>query len=511
MMLALALVGCTHHKVEGPTPSPAAVPAVSTDPLADKIQTIVVIYAENRSFDNLYGTFPGAEGIPASGVPKQVDRDGKPLDRLYPTWGGVNDAIPEGKTRDLPNQPYSLEKTYPGLTSKVITRDLVHRFFQNQMQIDGGKNDAFAAWSDGGGLSLGYYDGYDSAMWAIAKQSVLADHFFMGAFGGSFLNHQYLVCACAPVVKDKPGAAPSVATLDSKDGKMIPVLTLKAKDETKPPQYVSDGDLAPAGYFDEWPHAVNTMAPPYQPSFVAAKADKQYADPEDKKTLPPQIADTIATQLDGKGVAWKWYSGAWNETVKASMGDRKFGDPVPDFQFHHQPFNYYAAFDAGAHAEYRASHLKDYDDLVADAAAGSLPAVAFYKPQGNFNQHAGYAEIAAGDAHIAELIGKLKASPQWAHMLVVVTYDENGGWWDHVAPPAGDALGPGTRIPALVISPFAKPGFVDHTPYDTGSIARLIERRFGLPPLPGIAARDAGLVAHGNPKMGDLTGGLDLH
>ncbi len=95
-------------------------------------------------------------------------------------------------------------------------------------------------------------------------------------------------------------------------------------------------------------------------------------------------------------------------------------------------------------------------------------------------------------------------------MLVVVTYDENGGFWDHVAPPKGDRWGPGTRIPAIIISPFAKKGYVDHTPYDTTSILRFITHRFGLPVLPGIAARDAGIAANGNPPLGDLTAALNL-
>src|SRR6185437_15639972 len=162
------------------------------------------------------------------------------------------------------------------------------------------------------------------------------------------------------------------------------------------------------------------------------------------------------------------------------------------------------------HAEQRAAHLKDYGDLLADAAAGRLPAVAFYKPQGNLNQHAGYASVAEGDAHIAGLVATLRSSPQWPHMVIVITYDEFGGAWDHVPPPQGDLLGPGARIPALIISPFAKRGSVDHTQYDTESILRLITRRFDLEVLPGIARRDAGLHAHGSPAMGDLTNALEL-
>ncbi len=120
--------------------------------------------------------------------------------------------------------------------------------------------------------------------------------------------------------------------------------------------------------------------------------------------------------------------------------------------------------------------------------SGTLPQVAFYKPQGNLNEHPGYTDVMSGDRHIAEVIAHLEKSPQWRHMLVVVTYDENGGIWDHVAPPKGDRWGPGSRIPTLIISPFAKKAFVDHTLYDTTSILSFITKRFELPVLPGMAA-----------------------
>ena len=98
-------------------------------------------------------------------------------------------------------------------------------------------------------------------------------------------------------------------------------------------------------------------------------------------------------------------------------------------------------------------------------------------------------------------------------MVVIVTYDENGGFWDHVAPPNADRWGPGSRVPTLIVSPFAKKGFVDHTLYDTTSILRLITRRFGVPSLPGLQARDTALAAHGRPPLGDLTNALtfDTH
>ncbi|MBW8756652.1 MAG: acid phosphatase, partial [Burkholderiales bacterium] len=124
--------------------------------------------------------------------------------------------------------------------------------------------------------------------------------------------------------------------------------------------------------------------------------------------------------------------------------------------------------------------------------------------------HPGYASLAEGDAHLADTIARLQASPQWAHMLVVVTYDENGGQWDEVAPPKADLVGPGTRIPAVIVSPFARRGFVDHTVYDTGSIARFITHRWSLPLLPGLRLRDASLESNGLPAMGDLTAALEL-
>jgi acid phosphatase len=180
-----------------------------------------------------------------------------------------------------------------------------------------------------------------------------------------------------------------------------------------------------------------------------------------------------------------------------------------NFQPHHQPFNYYAKFDPQRNQDRRGAHLLDFDSrFYADADAGQLPHVTFYKPQGNLNQHAGYANVAEGDDHIAEVIERLKKSPQWPKMLIVVTYDENGGFYDHVRVPKGDRWGPGTRVPAIIVSPLAKKGFIDKTPYDTASILRFITRRWSLEPLPGVLTRDNALKANGQPPMGDLSAAL---
>jgi acid phosphatase len=542
--LAAGLSSCTHRDLASPGVSDA-----TTRALQSKVETIVVIYAENRAFDNLYGNFPGADGLsqvvdhdgrPLPAYVPQVDRDGSLLPKLPRTWGGVTapgvvPVVTEAQSAGLPNAPFSIEHAFTALanvtlSTSTVTRDLYHRFFEHQMQIDGGKNDGYAAWSDAGGLAMGHYDYSQSALYGLAKEFVLADHFFQGAFGGSFLNHQYLICACAPVYPnaDTAAAKPSIAILEQDAaGHYLPRLKL-AKDAKsaldEPPRFAKSGNITPADYFGDGKfYAVNTMQPAYQPSGnkpAATDADTLFADPGNPTTLPPQNQPTIGDALDARHVKWTWYAGAWNAALadgrrSPSLARTAIYAPAtaggnPDFQPHHQPFNYYESFDPKSHAEQRAAHLKDYGDLIDDAAAGRLPAVTFYKPQGNLNQHAGYASVAEGDAHLAALVATLRASPQWPHMVIVITYDEFGGAWDHVPPPQGDLLGPGARIPALIISPFAKRGTVDHTPYDTASILRLITRRFALEMLPGIAQRDSALAAHGAAPMGDLTNTLDL-
>lgn len=113
----------------------------------------------------------------------------------------------------------------------------------------------------------------------------------------------------------------------------------------------------------------------------------------------------------------------------------------------------------------------------------TLPAVAFYKPIGVNNQHPGYADVLSGDRHVASIIDEIQKSFIWDDAVIIVTYAGNGGLWDHVPPPTIDRWGPGTRVPTIVISRFAKRHYIDHTTYDTTSILKLIETRWGLTPL----------------------------
>jgi acid phosphatase len=490
--LASLLAGCAAPSMQA-----------TTEPMR-RIGHVVVVYAENHSFDNMYGLFPGANGV-ARATPQQatqVDHDGKPLPELV-IFG--HDGKPDPRFPRLPNRPFRIDAPPIDKRPTEIVPSPIHAFFHNQEQIDGGRNDKFAAMSTVGGWVMGYYDGSSFKLWQWAREYTLADNFFMGAFGGSFLNHQYLVCACAPQFPNAPASMrvrlDANGHLEKRPGS--PSASVGAVQV-----YSSGGgQVTPDGY------AVNTSQPPYQPSGVppAAGGPLELADPASAgsmgQPIPPQTARTIGDTLSAKGIDWAWYSGGWRAALADGMRSPQAKRSViyvrapgsPNFQPHHQPLNYYARFAPGT-AD-RARHLLDESDFVKAIEQGTLPPVSFYKPAGVDTQHPSYTDIATGDEHLAALLEKLRASPQWKDMLVIVTYDENGGYWDHVPPPTGpgwgDRFGPGTRIPTILIGPTVKRGYVDSTPYDTTSILKFITERFQLEPLPGV-----------RPKMGDLTGAL---
>ena len=476
----------------------------------NRIQHVVVIYAENHSFDNMYGLFPGANGI-SHATPEQktqLDHDGTPLKELivFGSNGKPDDRFPR-----MPNAPFRIDAPPVNRPPTTVVPSPTHLFYHNQEQINGGKNNLFAAMSSVGGWTMGHYDGSQFKMWQWARDYTLADNFFMGAFGGSYLNHQYLVCACAPRHDSAPATMRARLDANGKLEKMrdSPSANVGA---VKFNSSGFSGQVTPDGY------SVNTTQPPYQPSGITPPPDgpRTLANPKGVKIgasdsgepLPPQTATTIGDTLSAKGVSWAWYAGGFNQALADGMQapDQKRqviyhrGEGSPNFQPHHQPFNYFERFAPGTPS--RALHLRDGNDFVQAIEKGNLPAVSFYKPAGVNTQHPSYTDIMTGDAHISGLLDKLKAGPQWKNMLVVVTYDENGGYWDHVPPPSGpgwgDRFGPGSRIPTLLIGPHVKKGAIDSTAMDTTSILKFLTRRFGLQPLPGVRE-----------KAGDMTSSLN--
>ncbi len=483
---------------------------------------LVVIYQENHSFDNLYGGWGRVGGQRVDGLRnapvstrRQVAQDGSPY-RCLPQ-DDVNLTAPDPlSTRcqdpahhvaasHFRNGPFRIDryihptdktcpppgtspangtrKGSPGALPGGCTRDLVHRFYQEQYQLDGGKQDRYVTGSDAVGLTMGSYTTRRLPIYRYlhsrgAPHYVVADRFFQAAFGGSFLNHQYLIAARAPLDTSggELGAKHSVLDANGMPAKRYPAYTPTRTDvvdgqltQACPGTTTSDRDKA-CGDF-----AVNTVAPSSPPTNSSPKIPLV-----DDATYP-----TIGDRLTAAGVSWNWYSGGWNAAAA--------GHPGPLFQFHHQPFNYFAAYAPGQPGR---AHLKDEADFTRALRLGRLPKVSFVKPYGAENEHPGYASEPDGSDHLVNLLRRISRSPDADRTLVVVTYDEFGGQWDHVPPPGQgsptrgvhDAWGPGTRIPALVLSTSLRRSGVDHTVYDTTSILATIERSFELAPL---SSRDA--------------------
>jgi phospholipase C len=402
-----------------------------------KIKHVVVIYLENHSFDNLFGSFPGANGISNSDLSDitQLDASGMPyafLPVIPAAPGGTMTQFPT----NLENKLFNIDQY---VANDINTPDVLHRYYQEQLQIDGGKMDKYALYNNTGGISQGYYKTELLPLLPIAKQYVLCDNFYHSAFGGSFLNHMWLIAAASPVFPNAPAGI--VAVVDP-SGKLV-----------------TDGAVTPDGYVVNTSYSVNA---PHPATASAANL------------IPNQTLPTIGDRLNDKQVSWVWYSGGWDNALA--------GNPDPTFQFHHQPFIYFANYADGTQA--KKDHLKDETEFIAAAKNGTLPSVSFVKPLGINNEHPGYSNVEAGENHTVELINDVLSGPNGKDAVIIVTYDENGGFWDHVPPPVIDKKwGPGTRVPTIIISPFCKQGYVDHTQYETASILSFIEKRWGLKPL----------------------------
>lgn len=461
LTLALTLAAMPGHAGTACDPR-----ASNPGPLA-RIDHFVIIFQENWSFDGLYGLVEGAVGIRQAirtGATLQADKQGRALTAL-PT-PSTNPPVPDG----LAARPYDLARY---VSAGEASQDIVHKFYTEQLQIGNGalepgngRNEKFVAWSNNGSLVMSYYDARKLPMGHWAEEFTLADHFFHAAYGGSFLNHQFLIAAEAPVwAQPLPAQTGFVSQWDVKNKRLRDAhLTLDGR------------------------HVVNTTFPAQGPRPRRIPRDQLLNAINDTDPDAPGYTPTIGDRLDEKGISWRWYSGGWDDALHDRL-DAKF-------QYHHQPFAYfarYAPFDTEGHLRPEttgpAAHLQDESRFLEDVRSGKLPSVSFVKPIGEHNEHPGYANPREGQNHVAELLQTIRESPYWDKTAVIVTYDENGGRWDHVPPPRRDEWGPGTRVPTLILSPLARRHYIDHTPYDTLSILRTLEVRFALKPL---NQRDAG-------------------
>ena len=563
-MTALALVVSALAQTSTATAA-AKAPTASSKNAFGGFKHLVVIYEENHSFDNLYGQWGKVGSRKVNGLAKatpahttQVAQNGQPYKCLLqndvnlttgPLSGSCGtDSVPQADgstvtyTSHFTNKAFSIDKyikatdtTCPpidnlfGFPNGVLkgqgtpggcTRDLVHKFYQEQYQINGGHQNRYVTGSDAVGLTMGHYKTADLPIYRYlhgkkAPHYVIADHFFQAAFGGSYLNHQFLVAAQPPLLS--PTSTIPHSVLDGagmvKNNYPLYRSTFPAQDNT-----VTQACGLPttvAGFAcGDW--SVNTSLPATQPT--AGYGPKIPLIDDTTQDL------TIGDRLSDAGGSWAWYSGGWNNAA-GNVGGRGYtngpgptcADPTsapagPDasganagypycpnksFQQHHQPLAYFARYAPGTPG--RAQHLKDEQDFLYQARTGTLPKVSFIKPLGIENEHPGYASEPNGSDHLVKLLKAIRKGPEGKKTLVVVTYDEFGGQWDHMSPPgkgragAHDQFGPGTRIPALIVSSGLTASSVDHDVYDTTSIMATIEARYGLEPVDhpaGIVPRD---------------------
>lgn len=533
----------------------ATVPSGNALSLQD-FNHIVVLYQENHSFDNLFGLWGDVNGEPVNGMNAadaehtiQVQPDGMPYKCLRQT--DVNLLSPSplpascSDTGDsgavfvsaFKNAPFKIDDyiapqdtTCPAPGERArngkpkgsgiaggCTSDLTHRFYVEQYQINQGHQNRYATGSDAAGLTMGYYDTRRLPIYRYlhepgAPNYVIADSFFQAAFGGSFLNHQWLIAAATPVFASAKNDGGKDDLHASVDVNGMPVSTPLYTS----PQGAGKKDYAPLtiscaaapANIACGDYVVNTIEPFYEPYRSGIPVNKR---------LPPLTNPTIGDRLSQAGIDWAWYAGGWsnaNGDVGAPGWTNGAGpkctdsnaDPAaafphcPDrlFQCHHQPFNYYMNFAPGTGA--RAAHLRDETEFIEAARTGTLKAVSFVKGFGEEDEHPGSTGESRGNQHLVDLIRTIVNGPNGEDTLIIVTYDEYGGAWDHVPPPpygranesVHDVWGPGTRVPALLVAKkFAHSG-VDHRDHDTTSILKLIEERFHLEPL---GSRDAAVTS----------------
>jgi phospholipase C len=202
--------------------------------------------------------------------------------------------------------------------------------------------------------------------------------------------------------------------------------------------------------------------------------------PDDER-LPPVDLPTIGDRLSAAGVSWAEYTGGWDDVLSGHAEEPIPFVPEPPMSSH----QYFKPYGPGMPGR---EHLRDAENFVPDLLNGTLPAVTILKTEPAYDEHPGYSIVQQAEEHNRLLVQALQLSRYWGDSVIFITYDDYGGWFDHVAPPVVDRWGPGARVPLLVISPWAKKGFVDHTLYDTTSILKFIETRWKLEPL---GTRDA--------------------
>ena len=550
---------------------------------ADETKRIVVLFMQNNSFDKLFGSWGSVNGDPVDGIsnakPKrttQVNQNGKALEcllmndvnlapdhlagpatctdssgvksGLYPKYSSpfanapfaLNGPLPAGAmTCPIPGNfpPNGFLTNSPFTTPGGCTRDMVHRFYQEQYALNGGKMNRYATANNGAGLVMGHYKTkqlrtYKYLTSSKAPKYAIADRFFTGVFGGSFINGQFVMSATVPEWASAPASIRSVLDVNGMVASQSPATATNLGQYnyylSPTPKTVVDGivtqscDTIPVPNLACGDYVVNTVYTvqwPYMPGTP------------NNQLMPLLTYDNIGDRLNAAGIDWAYYSGGWaNANGYRDMPGWTNGDgpttltyetpsgvstntqgcpdptafqnttwplcPDADFQFHHQAFNYFYNWstETAATTANRMKTLRDtveFNELLKDKSSCKLKQVSYVQQLGERNMHPGYASAYVGDEQISQALKGIYNGPCAKHTLTIITYDEFGGSWDHVQPPgtgkdtpgAHDKFGPGTRIPSVIISNDLPRSGVDSTTSDLASVVGTITAKYGLDPV----------------------------
>jgi len=255
---------------------------------------------------------------------------------------------------------------------------------------------------------MGYFDGSRMKLWKWAQDYTLADHFFMAAYGGSYLNHLWLVCACTPRYPDAPASMRAQlednGSLKKKPTSPNPSCKARRRCSTARSRPTATPSTPCSALPAERHPAGGGRQPGFRRPGALSAAAAEGENHRRHAQREGRVMGLVRRRLERR-----------HRRRPARAGREAHGDLRPRghfrFQPHHQPFNYFERFAPGT-AE-RARHLKDYEDLLADIDKGTLPQVVFYKPTGRLNQHPSYTDLAQGDAHLDDLLHRLRSSRQW--------------------------------------------------------------------------------------------------
>ncbi|HLQ29711.1 MAG TPA: alkaline phosphatase family protein [Ktedonobacteraceae bacterium] len=370
----------------------SSTPGTSAD-AAQHIKHIIFFVKENRTFDNYFGTYPGADGATTA-----KDSEGNVV-----TLHHEADSIP-----DIDHSSQGAIMAYDG--GKMDKFDLLHN---KGKRAKSNTTDPFANNS----LTQMYQSDIPN-YWQYAQNFVLGDHMFSSLMGPSFPNHLYTVAAQSGGAINNPKTDKNIGTLGNATkgwGCDIPNQQVQIKG--------SDNSI----------HLQN------------ACFDFQ----------------TLADELDAKGDSWRYYAPPSGQSGYI-----------------------WSSFDAIKHIRYGADwkYVVPTEQFMTDAASGNLPTVSWIVTPGQVSEHAP-ASVCVGENWTVQMLNALMNGPDWSSSAVFLTWDDFGGYYDHVPPQQIDGYGLGFRVPLLVISPFAKKGFIDPTQYEFSSMLRFSEDILGLAQL----------------------------